>query len=112
MNSGRSPNESEYGITPGQSSHENLDLRSNNNPSNMVSTSSIEHASENSSDTKPYLSLNSNAIIGHQRSSIPIKHRRYKITVMHSDVPSDTSSHKLPSIVSKNRSTQTRKNKT
>jgi hypothetical protein len=133
INSGRSPNESEYSITPaitGQlsiASHENLDLRLNKNLStqslspnhiaattfeivhrDMVPMSSMKQISDDSSDEKPHLSMNSNAIIGQQRPSIPIKRRRYRITVIHNDVPPDTSSHKLPSIVSKNRSSQTK----
>jgi len=89
INSGRSPNESEYSITPaitGQlsiASHENLDLRLNKNLStqslspnhiaattseivhrDMVPMSSMKQINDDSSDGKPHLSMNSNAIIG------------------------------------------------
>ncbi len=84
---------------PSIASHKNLSTQSLS-PNHIAATTS----------EKLHLPMNSNAIIGQQqqRPSIPIKHRRYRITVMHSDVPPDTSSHKLPSIVSKNRSSQTK----
>ncbi|CAF5102544.1 unnamed protein product, partial [Rotaria sp. Silwood1] len=77
---------------------------------NIVNTVSMKHINQN-------LSINSNAINKHQCSSTLIKNRRYKITVMHSDelfdIPSNqcktsTESTKLPPIVPKKRSFQTK----
>jgi hypothetical protein len=125
MNSGRTPNDSEYSMTPvtparqSITSHKSIVLPPNNNPSsqslsqnystrstskiincdlqsniNKVSSSLMEHASESPSDTKPHVSINSNAMIGHQCPSVPLKHRRYKITVIHSDELLDIPSNK------------------
>ncbi|CAF4929976.1 unnamed protein product [Rotaria sp. Silwood1] len=77
---------------------------------NVINTVSVKHINQN-------LSINSNAINKHQCSSTSIKNRRYKITVMHSDelfdIPSNqcktlTESTKLPPIVPKKQSFQTK----
>ena len=128
MTSDRSPNQSDYSITPATTaqpsiaSHESIIPLSNNHPStqslsqnysavptsdiaipdliptkavysSQVSLSPTEHVSNSLTDEKPYRLLNSNAILEHQCPPIPQKHRRYKITVLHSDVLSDTSSN-------------------
>jgi len=49
-----------------------------------VTLNSIKYIGENPSDIRQY---NSNAITEYQSSSSPIKHRRYRITVIHSDEP-------------------------
>ncbi|CAF4805570.1 unnamed protein product [Rotaria sp. Silwood1] len=80
------------------------------NMDNVINTVSVKHINQN-------LSINSNAINKHQCSSTSIKNRRYKITVMHSDelfdIPSNqcktlTESTKLPPIVPKKQSFQTK----
>jgi len=125
MNSGQTPNDSEYSITPvtpgrqSIASHESILLLSNNDSSkqslsqnhsaiptsniinrDLVSTTSfhsrsniekissnwIEHVNESPRDTKPHILINSNPIT---------KHRRYRITILHTepllDVPSNNS---------------------
>jgi len=53
----------------------------------------IEHVTDSPRDTKSHILINSNAITEHQCPSIPMKHRRYRITLMHTDELSDTSSN-------------------
>jgi hypothetical protein len=62
-----------------------------------VTLNSITYIGENPSDIRQY---NSNAITEHQSSSSPIKHRRYRITVIHSDEPSSQCRTKMEVIFS------------
>jgi len=123
VNSGQTQNDSEYSITPVTSgrqsiaSHETVILPSNNDSSKQslsqnhsaipspntinrdlvsmqsfhsrsniekISSNSIKHVNESPRDTKPHISINSNPIT---------KHRRYRITILHTepllDMPSN-----------------------
>jgi hypothetical protein len=117
MNSDRSPNDSQNSVTPittGRQSvvsHESVLLPSNNNSSTQslsrnhssISTSRIitSQSIENKVDqnlvekvnTSPSVKREHILINSQQRSSVPIKNRRYKITVMHSDEPLQISSN-------------------
>ncbi|CAF3690242.1 unnamed protein product [Rotaria sordida] len=95
-------------------SHHLVPKKSSQFQSNIdkINVNSIEHINKHSSVIRQNLSINSNAINEHQCSSTPMKHRRYKITVMHSDEPLDipsnhvktsTEATKLPPIVPKKR---------
>ncbi|CAF0769866.1 unnamed protein product [Adineta steineri] len=129
----RSPNSSQISNTPltsGQTSHETIHLLSNNNSStgsitkintedvnDKMSLHSQSHMDKvtSSNSIKQHQSINLNATNEYQHCISPKKHRRYKITVMHSDEPLNISSNqcqtttksvKLPSIVSKKNSSK------
>lgn len=61
-------------------------------PKNVYSRSNLEQINEDSSDTKLYSSINTNAVVGNHCPPVPAKQRRYTITVTHSDVLSNSSS--------------------
>ncbi|CAF3800448.1 unnamed protein product, partial [Adineta steineri] len=129
----RSPNSSQISNTPltsGQTSHETIHLLSNNNSStgsiskintedvnDKMSLHSQSHMDKvtSSNSIKQHQSINLNATNEYQYCVSPKKHRRYKITVMHSDEPLNISSNqcqtttksvKLPSIVPKKTSSK------
>jgi S-adenosylhomocysteine hydrolase len=108
MHSGRSPNDSEVSDTPLKSgqqsvtSHENIRVLSSNDsstqnhsavPVSKITTRGLvqktsfhsQYTSERPSDIRQYKSISSNAIIDHQSSLTSKKHRRYRITVLHTD---------------------------
>ncbi|CAF4041351.1 unnamed protein product [Rotaria sp. Silwood2] len=132
MNSGQSPNDSEYNTLPVTTDQQSITgqdkiLSSTNNnrliqsfsqnhssirkskivshdhshekyfhfQSNMdkANANSIEHMNKNPSATRQHVSINSNAVNEYQSSSASMKHRRYKITVMHTDESLDVPSN-------------------
>ena len=122
MNEDNDPNppDSNHGVITNRdsiASHESLPRLPNNHPSkqslsenysgtsiselvnqeststkNVYSRSNLEQINEDSSDTKLYSSINTNAVVGNHYPLVPAKRRRYTITVTHSDAFSNSSS--------------------